>query len=38
MRGVTWVFVDEVRSGQWGVGGRALTTNDVKALSAGSPA
>lgn len=35
MRGVTWVLVDEVRSGQWGIGGRAVTASDVKALSVG---
>ena len=38
MRGVTWVIVEEVKSGQWGIGGRALTTADVKALAAGVPA
>ena len=38
MRGVTWVIVEEVRSGQWGIGGRALSTADVKALSATAPA
>ena len=32
MRGITWVRVHEVTSGQWGVGGQALTTADVKAL------
>jgi 4-oxalocrotonate tautomerase len=32
MRGITWVRVHEVESGQWGVGGQALTTADVKAL------
>ena len=32
MRGITWVLVHEVESGQWGVGGQALTTADVKAL------
>jgi 4-oxalocrotonate tautomerase len=32
MRGITWVRVHEVASGQWGVGGQALTTADVKAL------
>lgn len=32
MRGVTWVRVHEVRSGSWGIGGKALTTADVKAL------
>ena len=35
MRGVTWVLVEEVQSGDWGVGGRALTTQDVQALAAG---
>lgn len=34
MRGVTWVVVEEVRSGDWGIGGKALTTADVKALAA----
>jgi 4-oxalocrotonate tautomerase len=32
MRGVTWVRVHEVESGQWGIGGKGLTTADVKAL------
>jgi 4-oxalocrotonate tautomerase len=32
MRPVTWVVVEEVTSGQWGVGGKGLTTADVKAL------
>jgi 4-oxalocrotonate tautomerase len=36
MRGVTWVRVIDVPSGQWGIGGKALTTDDVKALQAGS--
>lgn len=36
MRGVTWVRVHDVPSGQWGIGGSALTTADVKALQAGS--
>jgi len=35
MRGVTWVVVEEVKSGDWGIGGKALTTEDVKALAAG---
>jgi 4-oxalocrotonate tautomerase len=34
MRGVTWVVVEEVGSGDWGIGGKALTTADVKALAA----
>lgn len=35
MRGVTWVRVIDVPSGQWGIGGKALTTDDVKALQVG---
>lgn len=38
MRGVTWVVVEEVQSGDWGIGGNALTTKDVKALAAGAMA
>ena len=34
MRGVTWVRVQEVNSGEWGIGGKALTAADVKALQA----
>ncbi|MBP3956079.1 4-oxalocrotonate tautomerase family protein [Gemmata sp. G18] len=36
MRAVTWVVVEEVKSGDWGIGGNPLTTNDVKALAAGT--
>jgi 4-oxalocrotonate tautomerase len=35
MRGVTWVLIEEVASGSWGIGGNALTTADVHALAAG---
>jgi 4-oxalocrotonate tautomerase len=34
MRGVTWVVVEEVASGDWGIGGKCLSTADVKALAA----
>jgi 4-oxalocrotonate tautomerase len=34
LRPVTWVVVEEVRSGDWGIGGRALTTDDVRELAA----
>jgi 4-oxalocrotonate tautomerase len=37
MRPVTWVVVEEVKSGDWGIAGNPLTTADVKALSAGQP-
>jgi 4-oxalocrotonate tautomerase len=38
MRSVTWVVVEEVLSGDWGIGGKALATEDVKALAAGATA
>ncbi len=34
MRGVTWVVIDDIRSGDWGIGGQALTTEAVKAMAA----
>ncbi|HTO86883.1 MAG TPA: tautomerase family protein [Thermoanaerobaculia bacterium] len=34
MRGVTWVRVLEVSSGEWAIGGKPLTTSDLKALQA----
>jgi 4-oxalocrotonate tautomerase len=37
MRPVTWVIVEEVKSGDWGIGGKPLTTADVKALAACTP-
>jgi 4-oxalocrotonate tautomerase len=36
MRSLTWVVVEEVGSGDWGIGGRALTTEDVRAMAAGA--
>ena len=35
MRSVTSVIIEEVKSGDWGMGGKAVTTEDVKALAAG---
>jgi 4-oxalocrotonate tautomerase len=37
LRPVTWVLVEEVRSGDWGIGGNGLSTADVHALQ-GQPA
>ncbi|HEX2973156.1 MAG TPA: 4-oxalocrotonate tautomerase family protein [Tepidisphaeraceae bacterium] len=37
MRSVTSVIIEEVKSGDWGMGGNPLTTGDVKALAAGKP-
>ena len=36
MRGVTWCVLEEVHSGDWAIGGNALTTQDVQALAAGA--
>ena len=38
MRSLTWVVVEEVASGDWGMGGKPVSTDDVKALAAGVPA
>jgi 4-oxalocrotonate tautomerase len=35
MRPVTWVVIEEVKSGDWGMGGNPITTTDVKARAAG---
>jgi 4-oxalocrotonate tautomerase len=35
LRPVTWVVVEEVRSGDWGIGGGGLTTEAVLALQQG---
>ena len=35
MRKATIVVIEDVKSGDWGVGGTPLTTEDVKALAAG---
>lgn len=33
MRRTIWCIVEEVASGAWGVGGRTLTADDIKALA-----
>jgi 4-oxalocrotonate tautomerase len=33
LRAVTWIVVEEVKSGDWGMGGLSVTTNDVRALA-----
>ncbi|MEV0311227.1 tautomerase family protein [Nonomuraea fuscirosea] len=35
LRSLTLVIVEEVKSGDWGIGGRPVTAADVKALIAG---
>jgi 4-oxalocrotonate tautomerase len=34
MRQVTWVMIEEVKSGHWALGGKPLSTADVHALQA----
>lgn len=36
MRGVTWVVLEEVRSGDWGIGGQCLTTAAVRDIASGA--
>jgi 4-oxalocrotonate tautomerase len=38
MRPVTWVRINEFESGDWAIGGKALQTSDVIALSAAKAA
>ena len=38
MRPVTWVRINEIASGDWAIGGRALKATDVQALAAGKAA
>ena len=35
MRGVTWVVIEEIKSGEWGLGGQALTTEAVREIKHG---
>ena len=35
MREVTTVIVEEIKSGSWGIGGKAIIAEDVKAMAAG---
>ena len=35
LRPYTWVVIEETRSGEWGIGGKPLTTEAVRALAAG---
>ena len=34
LRPVTWTVIEEVKSGDWAIGGKPLSTADVKALAA----
>jgi 4-oxalocrotonate tautomerase len=38
VRGLTWVVIDDMSSGQLTIGGRPVTTEGVKEILAGEPA
>jgi 4-oxalocrotonate tautomerase len=38
MRPLTWVIVEEVLSGDWGIGGQGKTTEEIRAVAAAVPA
>jgi 4-oxalocrotonate tautomerase len=35
MRQATWCLVEEIASGEWGIGGQPVTADDVRALARG---
>jgi 4-oxalocrotonate tautomerase len=37
LRRSTWVILEEIKSGDWGIGGRPISTADVNAMAAGKP-
>jgi 4-oxalocrotonate tautomerase len=36
MRAVTWVVIEDVKEGSWGIGGQGLTLEDIHRLQAGA--
>jgi len=36
LRGVTWVKIDEVKEGNWGIGGQTLSASDVHRMQMAS--
>lgn len=35
LRPVTWVLIEEVKSGDWGIGGNGITVADVRQMAGG---
>ncbi len=35
LREFTWVKINEIKQGYWGIGGNPLTANDIKAIAEG---
>ena len=33
MRQLTWCVIEEVASGEWGIGGQSLTADDIRAVA-----
>lgn len=38
LHSVTWVVIDEVKGGDWGIGSQGLHASDVLAMAQGAPA
>jgi 4-oxalocrotonate tautomerase len=38
LRGVTWITIEEVRSGDWGIGGKPMSAEAVRALASSKAA
>ena len=38
MRGVTWVYIEDVKQGEFGIGGNPITAADVHAIQKGKAA
>lgn len=38
MRGVTWVYIEDVNQGEFGIGGQPLTAADIHAMQKGEAA
>ncbi len=36
LRPVTWVIIEDVKSGEWGVGGEAITTEAIRKMASQS--
>lgn len=37
MRPVTWVLIEEIKNGDWGIGGKPITVAQVRELAAANP-
>jgi len=37
LRPETWVLIEDVASGEWGVGGQPVTTDALRSMSRGNP-